>query len=147
MLVHVYDETTGEYLHDWKAQESPLEPGVFIKPTASTNDPLPPKQAKKWPVRVNNTWELHDDFRGEIWFSGDGKRVEITEIGTPSGLTKTAPPSPVIRAPSNQEIRLQIALMTDTDLAIKGLLEAIEDRLGIPRETLKNDALTNYPDP
>jgi hypothetical protein len=36
MKVYVYDEN-GEFNHEYEAQESPLEPGVFITPILSTN--------------------------------------------------------------------------------------------------------------
>jgi len=93
-IVHIFDETTGNYLFDYDCYPDPENPGAFIEPIASTDDPLPAKVVKKWPRRVNDAWTLVDDFRGEIWFSGYNQPVEVTEVGTPSGITKTEPPAP-----------------------------------------------------
>lgn len=38
--VHLYDPATGEYGGIYDAQESPLEPGVFLTPDASLSTTL-----------------------------------------------------------------------------------------------------------
>lgn len=55
---HLYDPETGAYRGTYDAQESPLEPGVYIAPNDSTEDAPPTRsgQVPKW----KNGWKLVD---------------------------------------------------------------------------------------
>lgn len=46
--VHLYDPATGQYGGTYEAQESPLEPGVFLTPDASTDVAPPPILDGQW---------------------------------------------------------------------------------------------------
>ena len=54
--VFLYDETTGEYLGSYAAQPSPIEPGVFIEPTYSTELAPPTASAGEVVVFVSGAW-------------------------------------------------------------------------------------------
>lgn len=98
-LVHLFDEVTGEYLGSCVAQQSPLEPGVYIKPTHSTD--LPPIQLDVESEGQYNhfdgeKWTLKDDTRG-IWFKPDRSWVEVlslTEVIDPTWTRIEPPPTP-----------------------------------------------------
>lgn len=58
--VYLFDETTGKYAGFWDAQESPLEPGVFITPISST-DIEPPAFTEEQTCTFNGvSWVLAD---------------------------------------------------------------------------------------
>jgi hypothetical protein len=55
--VYLYDENTGEFLHEYKAQESPLEEGVFLTPVYSTDIKLPEFDETTSNCKfINNDW-------------------------------------------------------------------------------------------
>ncbi len=125
--VYIYKEGTGEFLSIYEAHPNPLD-GGFIEPTHSTSDPLPVAQDKKHPVRKNGVWELVDDFRGETWYRGRGNAVEITDLGTPKGLTKNEPDA------TNAELLTGRLNSYDSRLPNDEFIEAIADAItkGVP---------------
>lgn len=81
-LVHLFDEVTGEYLGSCIAQESPLEPGVYIEPTHSTDlPPIPLDEGSEGQYNHfdGEKWTLKDDTRG-IWFKPDRSWVEVLSL-------------------------------------------------------------------
>lgn len=54
--VNIFDAVTGEFLGIYYAQESPLEPGVFICPECSTDDPLPSLADGEKAFYVDGAW-------------------------------------------------------------------------------------------
>lgn len=104
--VYLYDPSTGEYIRDYIAQESPMQPGEFIAPTHSVDD-APLFVPGTHPVLQNGSWVNVPDHRGTIYYLADGSRHEVTELGfeLPAGAT-LAPP---ILPPSIDQ------LLTDVD--------------------------------
>lgn len=104
-LVYLFDPETGIYTNYYVAQESPLEPGVFIEPVYSTPlVPLPAVQGKV-PVFAGGAWSLVVDYRGQTWYDQTtGDPVQITAIGQPAAnLAATPlpppPPTPTVAPP------------------------------------------------
>jgi hypothetical protein len=54
--IYLFDETTGEYLSEGVAHESPLEPGVFHTPIFSTDTPPPLASADERAVFESGVW-------------------------------------------------------------------------------------------
>ena len=89
---YLYDPSTGEYLREYIAQESPLQPGEFIAPTHSVDD-APLFVAGTYPVLQNGSWVNVPDHRGTIYYLGDGSKHEITALGVVPPLDAlSAPP-------------------------------------------------------
>lgn len=92
--VYSYNPITGEYIGTTVADESPLEPGVYLLPAHST-EVAPPEggshEAALWDGEV---WSLVPDWRGEVRYrTNTGEAIHITELGElPEGLTEMAPP-------------------------------------------------------
>jgi hypothetical protein len=90
--VYLYDEY-GVFTSAYDAQESPLEPGVFIIPNLST-DSVPILAPKSWPVLINGKWESVPDYRGVAFDTATGAEIEHKELGNlPDNLTLIAKPS------------------------------------------------------
>lgn len=89
--VYLYNNE-GIFIGEYIAQESPLEEGVFIKPTLSTETEPPAFAEKEIPVFFDSVWTISDDFRGDVWFDKvTGHPVEINFIGTPSDELSATP--------------------------------------------------------
>lgn len=89
---YLFDATTGEFNGVYDAQESPLEPGVYIAPTHSTDIAPPTPGVNQVAIFAAGAWTLQPDYRGQIWYDAQGNGVEITAIGTPPNtLTSTLP--------------------------------------------------------
>lgn len=65
MEIYHYHPMTGEYLGNGVADESPLEPGVFLVPQYATSSaPTTSPQAYQSLVFSNNSWYVVTDYRG-----------------------------------------------------------------------------------
>ena len=92
MIVYSYDPETGEYLGIEEAQESPLEPGVYLLPAHSTLLPPPLTEGKELPIFINNEWVIMSDHRGETWYDTITKEAcEVKTIEVPSKWTPQEP--------------------------------------------------------
>jgi hypothetical protein len=63
MIVYHYDQITGAYLNtSSEADESPLEPGVFLIPAGATKllPPSPPDPKKQVAVFRDGRWNVED---------------------------------------------------------------------------------------
>lgn len=79
-----------------EADQSPLEPGVYLIPAGCIDVPPPDAIAghvRRWTGAV---WEQVPDHRGEIWYR-ETQAVTIVDVGDPAllGLSPTAPPPSV----------------------------------------------------
>lgn len=134
MKVHHYDSVTGEYLESANAQESPLEPGVFLVPACATVINPPEVQdgfARCW---AGEAWAQVQDHRGERLWDASGAEVIVRGLGPlPQGLS-TSPPEPNPNAALDAQIialevtvtprRLREAALTDTGRAWLADLDA-----------------------
>jgi hypothetical protein len=96
MEIYSYCPETGEYLGPSHADESPLEPGVYLIPAYATGKAPPASRQGKARVFVDGEWTFVPDHRGETWWKAYGDPVEIDVIGNPAdkGLSKTEPAPP-----------------------------------------------------
>lgn len=92
--VYNYDPRTRIYTGASQADESPLEPGVFLIPAHATTDAVPQTpegQLARWRVD-DRMWEVIPDVRG-TWYGADGRAVQIDDLDADVGaLTREAPP-------------------------------------------------------
>lgn len=98
--VYLYEELGGLYLGSYNAQESPLEPGVFITPEHSTEiDPLPPQQGSAI-CFVGGQWIYVTDNRG-AWFKPNGDVVQLNLIteAPENNWTRVSPELPDLPTP------------------------------------------------
>ena len=92
--VYNYDPHTRIYTGASQADESPLEPGVYLIPAHATTDAVPQSQEGQLARRLldNSGWELIDDVRG-TWYDADGQPVKVRDLDADvSQLTREAPP-------------------------------------------------------
>ncbi len=105
--VYLYDASTGEFIVDYTAHESPLEPGEYITPEYSTDiEPLPNKSG--FAVCFNaGVWEYKTDTRG-IWFKSNGDYVEVNHLGTMIDTNWSRNPPPLTLAQLKLAKRIEI---------------------------------------
>jgi len=90
-----FDPHTGEYLCATNAEESPLEPDVYLFPAHTTPQPPPAPVSGKAIVWNGTAWAQVEDHRGcRIWLKETGEAGEITAVGpVPAEVTTIARPS------------------------------------------------------
>lgn len=92
--VYNYDPRTRIYTGASQADESPLEPGVYLIPAHATTIELPTVaegKVARWRVD-DRMWEVIPDVRG-TWYDTDGQPVEASALDADvSQLTREAPP-------------------------------------------------------
>jgi hypothetical protein len=87
----------GLYDGPYNAQESPLEPGVYLLPEQYL-DTAPIIAAGTWPVCTSGAWVNEPDFRGQVFYNTEGIAITIEALGAvPAGLL-AAPPAPTLAA-------------------------------------------------
>lgn len=113
--VYLYDLFTGELNGTYKAQESPLEPGVFITPSASTD--LAPPDVLESHARcfIGGSWQQVPDVRG-IWYKPSGEAIIIESLleELDPTYTREAPePPPKTLAQQFEEVRFALQSAID----------------------------------
>ena len=97
MNFYSYSESTGEYLGEGIAQESPLEPGVYLIPANATQIEPPAASANQVAVFsvTGQQWRLFSDFRGTTyWVPPSLTPSTMTDIGElPQGSVTVTPPA------------------------------------------------------
>lgn len=93
-IAYNYDPVTLEYIGQSEADESPLEPGVYLYPAHST--PKPPSATGNNESAVfdiaSQSWSVVPDFRGQTMYDSTGAQVVVVDLGAlPPGLSATAP--------------------------------------------------------
>ena len=82
MIVYDYNPETGEYKGTGEAQESPLEPGVYLIPAHATTIAPPEADDGHVTVFADGAWTLVEDHRGEVWYdTATQERHEIKNLG------------------------------------------------------------------
>ena len=102
--IYNYDPRTRIYTGASQADESPLEPGVFLIPAHATSQP-PPGWIKAAGALARFTldekWERIEDIRG-TWYDANGRPVHIDDLNADvSALTREVPPD----APEGKLVR------------------------------------------
>lgn len=124
MKVHHYDSVTGEYLESVDAQESPLEPGVFLVPAYATQQAPPAAIAGHVWCWRENAWNAVEDHRGERLWDASGAEVTVRGLGPlPEGLS-ASPPEPDPNAGLDAQILALEATVTQRRLREAALTEA-----------------------
>lgn len=97
MLVYNYSPVDGAVLGTSEADESPLEPGVWLIPAFATDVPPPAAEAGQAAVWTGEAWLLVDDHRGEtVYSTADGSELIIQSVGAlPEDVTTEPRPSPL----------------------------------------------------
>ncbi|MCG9081559.1 DUF4376 domain-containing protein [Laribacter hongkongensis] len=92
-------DTSGRHVGTSTADESPLEPGVFLVPAHATPlDPLPAGQ-NEVAMFDGSAWRLVADYTGTSYWLPDGSHHVISEIGeVPPDHALTEPPTPTLYA-------------------------------------------------
>lgn len=92
-LVYLFDAATKELSGEYMAQESPLEPGVFLEPESSTDVTPPAPVLGKALCFIAGAWQQVDDIRG-IWYPTEGGALDITSLleAVPAGALRTPQP-------------------------------------------------------
>lgn len=93
MDIYNYDKETGEFLGTDRADESPLEPGVFLVPQNATTIKPPEKIPGHARCFVDGKWAQIEDRRGaRIYSKRDGSPGVVEELGAiPGGFTDIEP--------------------------------------------------------
>lgn len=92
MKIYNYHKETGEYLSESTADESPLEPGVFLIPEDSTPEEVIKEKPGFARIFNNGAWEYIADNRGTIYWLTDGTEEELKELGElPAGALLEKP--------------------------------------------------------
>lgn len=92
--VFLFHPLTGVFDGVYEAQESPLEPGEFLIPVASTVQQPPEVAERQVAVFRNGAWSVVADFRGvTYWLAGVATTIEEIDVSPPPGSTpdKTPP--------------------------------------------------------
>ncbi len=63
MIIYNYHPVTKEFLSQCEADESPLEPGVYLIPANATDMAPPTEGDNQKAVFDNGAWSLKDDYR------------------------------------------------------------------------------------
>lgn len=81
MKIYNYSSITGEFLGESEADESPLEPGVFLIPNYATTNQPPITKLNEIACFVSGIWVIRSDYRGQnYWMPADYDNVSGTEI-------------------------------------------------------------------
>lgn len=91
----------GYYLGPIEADESPLEPGVFLIPAGCHTTAPPTPGEHQWPAWIDGAWSTVPDYRGVVGYSlTTGEAVTVTELGkTLAELSLSPVPIPDPRLP------------------------------------------------
>lgn len=81
MQIFHFHPVTGEFLGIGIADQSPLEPGVFLIPAFATELQQPEASSNQIPVFNGTGWELLSDYRGSEYWLPDGSHHVIRDIG------------------------------------------------------------------
>lgn len=96
MLIHHYDNQTGQYCGSQLADADPRSPGRWLLPAFATAEALPERTAETWPFFRDGAWVMLPDFRGKVLYRTDtGEQAEIVAPGVrPQDIGLTVDPRP-----------------------------------------------------
>jgi len=80
--VYSFCRYTGRFTGEYEAQESPLEPGIFLIPAFATEEAPPAVGANEVAAFDGEQWQVYSDYRGGVYYDTETKeRHEITAVG------------------------------------------------------------------
>lgn len=131
----------GFLVGEFDADESPVEPGVFLLPGGGVTV-APPALAAEQCARWNGAaWEVLPDLRGRVYWLADHTRHEITERGValPAGALDVDPPKTQAELDAEQTAAA-LADLRAIDLAsIRGLREWVAAQPGSPAQLVQHE--------
>jgi hypothetical protein len=93
MKIYHYHPEYKIYLGSSDADESPLEPGVFLIPAHATELELPEYPEGKIPAFNGSSWTLIDDNRGVYYSIETQQEIQhLNPFNPPENATKQQPP-------------------------------------------------------
>jgi hypothetical protein len=93
MKIYHYHPDYKIYLGSSDADESPLEPGVFLIPAHATELEPPDHQEGKVPVFDGTSWSIVDDHRGVYYSIETQEEIQHQNpLTSPENATKQQPP-------------------------------------------------------
>jgi len=93
MKIYNYHSEYKIYLDSSDADESPLEPGVFLIPAHATELEPPEYQKGKITVFNGTSWDIVDDYRGVYYVIINQQEIQHQNpLTPPENTTKEKPP-------------------------------------------------------
>jgi hypothetical protein len=93
MKIYHYHPDYKTYLGFSYADESPLEPGVFLIPAHATDTEPPDHQEGKIHIFNGTSWDIIDDYRGIYYNIPAGQEIQHQDpLVPPENATKEVPP-------------------------------------------------------
>lgn len=139
MKIYHYHPVTGEYLGEGTADESPLEPGVFLIPRHAT--PTKPEQSAgehQCLVLRDNAWTVVPDYRRENVCKIDNQRFYVSPVSL--GLAEDLPPNAVLAdVPPGTLYKAKWTVAGWTEGATQEEIDAI---INEPKQPTKEDRIT-----
>ena len=104
MKAYSFDPSTGEYIGECVAQESPKEKGVYLLPANSTDVAPSAAGDNESAVWDGVLWTIVDDFRGAVFWTDCCTRHVIVSLGeiVPDNLPTTPPPNDMVLIENGQ---------------------------------------------
>ena len=140
--VYNYDHHTRIYTGASQADESPLEPGVYLIPAhATTIDPPAVADGKVARYRPDDVmWELVPDIRG-VWYGADGQAVVVSAVDADvSALTRTAPPDATYKLVNGEwkqcPDKVAAAKKAEMDMAVAAGMAAANQHIAVLQDAV-----------
>ena len=146
--IYNYDPITRIFTGASEADESPLEPGVYLIPAhATTIEPPAVADGKVARYRPDDVmWELVPDIRG-TWYDADGQAVQIDDLDADvSALTRTPPPDAtyiLINGGWKQcPDKVAAAKKAEMDMAVAAGMAAANQRIAVLQDAVDLEMAT-----
>lgn len=137
MKIYHYHAVLKTFEGETEADQSPLEPGVFLIPANATSTAPHAVTGKHVNVFENNEWVIKQDNRGTYWSIG-GEQHDITEVGVlpdPTWLITQPAVIPTVLTMRQARLALHAAgLLTQVAGAIDALAEPLKTQAAIEWE-------------
>lgn len=95
MKYYSYHKTTGVFLWEDDATPNPEEEGEFLLPAHATTEAPPEIQANEVAVFTEGAWSIVPDYRGKVFYDGNGDQITINEINVSPDPAWTIEPPPI----------------------------------------------------
>lgn len=139
MKIYNFDAFTGYYLNESVADESPLEPGVFLIPAHATNVAPPTPTASTYPCYINGEWQLLDiEIPQEL---DPRETMQVTAFQAHAAIARAGLYEQVEELMSNPETSLEVRLAWQKAQTFKRLSPTVLTlgaALGLDDEALDN---------
>lgn len=128
MQIYHYHPQSGDLVGTGSADDSPLEPGMFLVPAHATTIEPPETATNQVAVFDGDKWVKADDYRGQEYWLADGSHHVIDRLGdVPPPDALIAPPTRATTVPASVTMRqarlalLQAGLLATVDAAVAAM--------------------------